>query len=208
MGRWAAAESIVAAVQGLSALLGRLAVGGQRPYLTFVDGVTGERTELGYAAFENWTAKAAWFLSEEHEVATGMHVGLPASPHWTLAVAVVACWRAGATAVPGGSGHVDVPVEAHPFGWREVLAYPDEFDDAAEDGALEALPGVTRDAAAERPALADGARLLVTAPLHAVLVPALLHPLAVGGSVVVATNLDAAALDRLVEQERVTVRVA
>lgn len=186
----------------------RLRAGGQRPLLTFVDGATGERTELGHATFENWTAKAANLLVDEHGVAPGSRVGLRLPDHWTTAVAAVATWRVGAAVVPGDAGGVTLTsadVAPGPFGWQAVLAHDDHFTDADVAGDSEALPLVSRQAAvasARASGLANGERLLVTAPLLEVLVPALLGPLTVGGSVVlVVGDVD---LDAVAEQEQTT----
>ena len=71
------------------------------PFVTFHDDVTGERTELGYATFENWVAKSANLLVEEFQVARGDRVALLLGTHWTTAVLAFACWRIGACVVPG-----------------------------------------------------------------------------------------------------------
>ncbi|MDP8970861.1 MAG: TIGR03089 family protein [Actinomycetota bacterium] len=73
---------------------------GHRPFLTFYDDATGERTELSYATFDNWVAKTANFLVEEIGVHRGQRVATVLGNHWTTVVITFACWRAGACVVP------------------------------------------------------------------------------------------------------------
>lgn len=77
--------------------LDRAERGGDRPFLTFHDLETGERTELGHATFANWTAKTANLLVADLGLAPGARVALSLGGHWTAAVAAVAAWRAGLT---------------------------------------------------------------------------------------------------------------
>lgn len=146
--------------------LGRLVMAGarlrgQRPFVTFVDETTGERTELGWASLENWSAKAANLLVEELVLGPGDVLATDLGTHWTSLVLLVAAWRAGVIlALPGaGAGasawavHEGAPrpegphlVTGRGMGGRmagdpepglgfaeEVLAYPDLFDDHAGD---------------------------------------------------------------------------
>ncbi|GEM_PF-2137071 len=71
--------------------------GGDRPYLTYRDVGSGERTELGYATFENWASKAADALAEEG-VEPGDVVAVTTAGHWSGLVAVWACGLLGAAA--------------------------------------------------------------------------------------------------------------
>lgn len=72
---------------------------GSQPFLTFYDDLTGERTELSHATFENWTSKTVNLLVEELDVQRGDRVALALGPHWTSAVALFACWQVGSCAV-------------------------------------------------------------------------------------------------------------
>jgi uncharacterized protein (TIGR03089 family) len=77
---------------------------GQRPAITFVDGVSGERTELGWASLENWTAKAGNLLAEEVDLGPGDVLASDLGTHWTALVVVLGAWRVGAAvALPGAS---------------------------------------------------------------------------------------------------------
>jgi uncharacterized protein (TIGR03089 family) len=130
---------------------------GQRPFVTFVNGGSGERTELGCATFENWTAKAANLLVEELDLEPGTLLATALGTHWTALVLQVAAWRVGlVVGLPGSDGTpaagafregepapaepavvvgtgmaarlVGDPGTALPFA-EEVLAFPDEFAD-------------------------------------------------------------------------------
>ena len=72
---------------------------GHRPYLTFYDDATAERTELSYATFGNWASKAANLLTEELTAMRGARIAVLASDHWTSAVMAVAAWKVGAVVV-------------------------------------------------------------------------------------------------------------
>jgi uncharacterized protein (TIGR03089 family) len=74
----------------------RARTGGQRPFVTFYDDATGERTELGWATFDNWVAKTANLLSEELEVEPRSTLLIDLAAHWTTTVLTTAAWRVGA----------------------------------------------------------------------------------------------------------------
>ncbi|MFO8076207.1 MAG: hypothetical protein R6T85_08830 [Egibacteraceae bacterium] len=59
--------------------------------------MSGERTELGYATFENWASKAADALAEEG-VEPGDVVAVATAGHWSGLVATWACGLLGAAA--------------------------------------------------------------------------------------------------------------
>jgi len=128
---------------------------GSRPAVTSVDAATGERTELSWASFENWTAKTANLLLEEAGVGAGARVSVDLGRHWSAAVAAAAAWRLDAMVVGPGEaadvrfvdeaaaattpasgllvvvgrgfgGRVAGPVDAGAIAFGdEVLAYPD-----------------------------------------------------------------------------------
>lgn len=81
--------------------IGELAVGrasalGNRPFLTFYDEATGERTELSHATLHNWASKTANMLVEDLEVEPGSLLLSRLGTHWTCLTVAVAAWRAGA----------------------------------------------------------------------------------------------------------------
>lgn len=66
-----------------------------RPWVTFYDFTTGERTELSVATYANWVAKAAGLLVDEQGLERGdvLRVDLPT--HWLGPVFLGAAWSAG-----------------------------------------------------------------------------------------------------------------
>jgi hypothetical protein len=93
------------------ALARAVATHGHAPFVTFYDDVTGERTELSYATFANWTAKTANLLAEELDVGPGDAVLAALGTSWTTAAIAFACWQMGACVVPVD---VDAPRVAPP----------------------------------------------------------------------------------------------
>lgn len=82
------------------ASIGRLALeaalrGGQRPFVTFYDDASAERTELGHATVHNWVSKSANLLAGELELDAGSTLGVRLGTHWTTLVVLLAAWRAG-----------------------------------------------------------------------------------------------------------------
>ena len=67
-----------------------------RPFLTFYDDATGERTELSYATFDNWVAKTSNFLVDALDVTPDDEVGVEMPDHWQKVVIPFAAWRVGA----------------------------------------------------------------------------------------------------------------
>jgi uncharacterized protein (TIGR03089 family) len=73
-----------------------------RPFVTYYDDATGERTELSLATTANWVAKTAGLLTDEIGLAYAGQVALLLPPHWQTVVWLLGCWAAGAVAVPNG----------------------------------------------------------------------------------------------------------
>jgi acyl-CoA synthetase (AMP-forming)/AMP-acid ligase II len=82
---------------------------GDKPFLTWYDDDRGERVELSFRTFENWTAKVANLLVEEVGAGPGDRVATVLGGHWRGAAIALACWRAGACLVPVD---VDAPAGA------------------------------------------------------------------------------------------------
>lgn len=76
-----------------------LAADGARPFITFYDDATGERTEMSVATTANWVAKTANLITDELVPAPGARVGLALPVHWQLPVWQLACWSLGLTVV-------------------------------------------------------------------------------------------------------------
>ncbi|MDQ6648926.1 MAG: TIGR03089 family protein [Actinomycetota bacterium] len=94
---------MVAAVCAPDLLTAALRSDPSRPLLTYYDDATGERVELSVATSANWVAKSANLLRDGLDVEPGDAVALLLPAHWQSAVLVLACWAAGATAVPASS---------------------------------------------------------------------------------------------------------
>ena len=154
-----------------------------KPFLTYYDDDTGERTELSSATFANWVAKTANFLRDDRGVRPGDTVGLDLPDHWLTVILAFAAWRAGAHVVRG-SAAVTFTADDLDELREEVLAYADRFDGGAD---LPALPPGTEP---------DPRRRLVTGDVRAAALAAS-HG---GGSIVFGTVRDP---DRVAEVERV-----
>jgi uncharacterized protein (TIGR03089 family) len=111
-----------------------------RPFVTYYDEATGERTELSVTTYANWVAKTSSLFVEELDLERGgrLLVDLPA--HWLTPVFVGAAWNVGLTVVRDGDADLVVcgpaglveyagrlPVLAtalHPLGMRFSEALP------------------------------------------------------------------------------------
>ena len=73
--------------------------GAGRPFVTYYDIATGERTELSGTTTANWVAKTANLLVDElnAEPATRIEIALPT--HWLRIVWILATWAVGGTIV-------------------------------------------------------------------------------------------------------------
>ena len=84
------------AAAGFGALIERqMGRYGDKPFLTHYDDERGERVELSYRTFENWTAKVANLLVEELGIAEGARVAVLVGNTWRAVAISFACWRAG-----------------------------------------------------------------------------------------------------------------
>jgi uncharacterized protein (TIGR03089 family) len=66
-----------------------------RPFVTFYDESSGERTELSVRSLANWVAKTHFLLTDELALGVGdaAHVDLPL--HWISVPVLLGCWTAG-----------------------------------------------------------------------------------------------------------------
>lgn len=121
---------------------------GQRPFVTFTDGATGERTELGCATFENWAAKTANLLVEDMGLAPGDLLAVDLGTHWTALVIHAAAWRAGVTlALPGAwDGAAAFAVHEEVAAGGAVPAGPRLLIGSGFGGRLTGVAGATGDA--------------------------------------------------------------
>ena len=179
-----------------------------KPFLTYYDDATGERTELSYTTFGNWVAKTANLLRDGLGAGPGDTVGLDLPDHWLTVAIAFAAWRAGASVARGPADVTFATEDRLPVAGRdvvgvvlsrrreplsrpypgvtdygdEVAAYADSFDGGAD------LP----------PGAADPARRLV---LSGDVLAAALAAYRGGGSIVFGTITDP---DHVAEVERAT----
>lgn len=73
----------------------RLARDPGRPFVTYYDEATGERTELSVTTYANWVAKTANLFVDELMLDPGDTVALRLPPHWLGPVFLGALWSAG-----------------------------------------------------------------------------------------------------------------
>lgn len=66
-----------------------------RPFITFYDDATGERTELSVQTYANWVSKTANLLSDELMLDPGAAIAVALPPHWLGTVFLGAAWSCG-----------------------------------------------------------------------------------------------------------------
>src|SRR6478672_6409428 len=91
-------------------LTGLLAHDPGRPFVTFYDGATGERTELSVTTYANWVAKAASLLADEHDLERGQRLVVDLPSHWLGPVFLGAAWTVGLTVLDPGEDAPDAVV--------------------------------------------------------------------------------------------------
>ena len=199
-----------------------------RPFVTYYDEATGERTELSVKSLANWVAKTHHLLGTELGLGVGdaAYVSLPA--HWLSVPVVLGCLSAGlsfsstepavAFVLPGAddAGASDAyTVLTQPTGAPgDYITAVRPQADAWSSVHSPAGPGdacfetMTRAEVVERArsvGLATGARILTTRTWQSPddWIDTIFAPLVAGGSVVYVANCqDAAVLDKRAHQER------
>ncbi|HUS21882.1 MAG TPA: TIGR03089 family protein [Aeromicrobium sp.] len=73
-----------------------------RPFVTYYDIATGERTELSGSTTANWVAKTANLLVDELDAEPGTRIEVALPTHWLRTVWILATWAAGGTIVDAG----------------------------------------------------------------------------------------------------------
>lgn len=105
-----------------------------RPFITFYDEATGERSELSTKSLANWVAKTHHLLGDELGLGAGdaALVALPA--HWISIPAVLGCLTAG-LALTATDSRADVAFIG-PAGLAEAEGIPDVYAVAPESAAV------------------------------------------------------------------------
>ncbi len=94
-----------------------------QPCLTFYDAATGERIELSWVTFDNWTSKVANLFTDELDAQPGDRITVTLPTHWLGPAVLFGAWAAGlvpAYGEAGGDAVVHVvgpdPLAAEPSG--------------------------------------------------------------------------------------------
>ncbi|GAB2469731.1 TIGR03089 family protein [Jatrophihabitans fulvus] len=77
-----------------------------RPFVTYYDESTGERSELSRKSLANWVAKTHNLLTDELALGVGDTAALALPAHWISVPVVLGCLTAGLALDDGGSGDV------------------------------------------------------------------------------------------------------
>lgn len=83
----------------------QLAADPGRPFVTYYDEASGERTELSVRSLANWVAKTHYLLIDELGLGVGDGVLIALPAHWISVPALLGCWTAGLSVVadPGAA---------------------------------------------------------------------------------------------------------
>ena len=119
-----------------------------RPFVTFYDHASDERTELSVTTYANWVAKTASLLAEELDLERGQSIRIDLPAHWLGPVFLGAAWTVGLVVteaddadavVCGPDGSTTGPTAAadttvlasalHPLGMRFAEPLPDGVHD-------------------------------------------------------------------------------
>lgn len=93
-----------------------------RPFVTFYDESSGERTELSVRSLGNWVAKTHFLLTDELGLGVGepAYVDLPV--HWISVPVLLGCWTAGLDVVTDPAGAAVAFVAGSPPGVADTYA--------------------------------------------------------------------------------------
>lgn len=93
-----------------------------RPFVTFYDEGSGERTELSVRSLANWVAKTHFLLADELGLGVGdpAYVDLPV--HWISLPVLLGCWTAGLNVVTDPAGAAVAFVAGSPPGIADTYA--------------------------------------------------------------------------------------
>jgi uncharacterized protein (TIGR03089 family) len=75
-----------------------------RPFVTYYDERSGERSELSTKSLANWVAKTHFLLSEELGLGVGSTALIALPAHWISVPALLGCLTAGLALTPAGDG--------------------------------------------------------------------------------------------------------
>ncbi len=75
-----------------------------QPCLTFYDAATGERIELSWVTFDNWTSKVANLFTDELDAQPGDRITVTLPTHWLGPAVLFGAWAAGLVPAYGDAG--------------------------------------------------------------------------------------------------------
>ncbi|MCI4063863.1 AMP-dependent synthetase [Micromonospora sp. R77] len=103
--------------------------------LTYLDGVTGERTELGAAQLGEWVARSAGLLRDGCGLGPGSRVAVLLPPHWRTAAVLLGAWSVGLAVSfrPRATAGLPVLEAGGDRPYDAVLVTPERLDDWLED---------------------------------------------------------------------------
>jgi uncharacterized protein (TIGR03089 family) len=205
-----------------------------RPFITYYDLASGERTELSGTTTANWVAKTANLLVDELDAEPGIRVDIALPTHWLRPVMVLATWAVGGTIASSDadvfvSGPDNVrsdarhrlasallpfgaPFQAPPAGFLDLGSVlpgqPDAYfpmDDAGGDDPAVDIEGLSLTYADLDGASGAAERLLLGPGTLARDVAATLAAARGGGSMVLVRNASDGDIERLARQEQAQV---
>lgn len=91
-----------------------------KPFVTYYDLDTGERTELSATTTLNWVAKTANFLVDELDAERGASIRMTLPSHWQSYVWFLAAWRVGCVLTDGDADILISGPDTDPAAGEEV----------------------------------------------------------------------------------------
>jgi uncharacterized protein (TIGR03089 family) len=121
-----------------------------RPFVTFYDDATGERSELSAKSLANWVAKTYFLLTDEYALGVGDRALVQLPAHWISVPVLLGAWTAGLTLDVAGDADVafvEPATAALAAGVPDVVAIaPDTaargFDGAPPEGTVDYILAV------------------------------------------------------------------
>jgi uncharacterized protein (TIGR03089 family) len=121
-----------------------------RPFVTFYDDGSGERTELSVRSLANWVAKTHFLLTDELALAVGDPVYVDLPVHWIGVPVLLGCWTAGLQVVTDPDGAAVTFVAGPPLS-GPAETYAVALNSAARGFGGAPPPGTSDYVAAVRP---------------------------------------------------------
>ena len=101
--------------------------GGSRPFVTFYDESTGERSELSVRSLANWVAKTHYLLTDELGLGVGSTALIALPAHWISVPVLLGCLTAGLALTDGTDGSAADVAFVSALTAPQALGVPDVF---------------------------------------------------------------------------------